>query len=108
MQETLVLDGTVRENILWGRPDATEQELVAAATAADAHAFITALPDGYDTRVGQRGRLLSGGQRQRLAIARAMIRDAPLLLLDEPIPGIDAASSQRILEPLRRLMHGRT
>jgi ATP-binding cassette subfamily B protein/subfamily B ATP-binding cassette protein MsbA len=108
MQETLVLDGTVRENILFGRPEAGEEEIVAAAIAADAHEFITALPQGYDTRVGQRGRLLSGGQRQRLAIARAMVRDAPVLLLDEPTTGLDAASSQRILAPLRRLMAGRT
>jgi ATP-binding cassette, subfamily B, bacterial len=108
LQETLVFDGTVRENILWGKPDATEAELVAAATAADAHAFITALPEGYQTRIGQRGRLLSGGQRQRLALARAMIRDAPVLLLDEPTTGLDAASTQRILAPMRRLMTGRT
>ncbi|WP_433558456.1 ABC transporter ATP-binding protein [Pseudonocardia xinjiangensis] len=108
LQETLVFDGTIRDNILWGRPGATEDELVRAATAADAHSFITQLPDGYDTRVGQRGRLLSGGQRQRVAIARAMIRDAPVLLLDEPTTGLDAESTQRILAPLRRLMAGRT
>ncbi|NMH77893.1 ABC transporter ATP-binding protein [Pseudonocardia xinjiangensis] len=108
LQETLVFDGTIRDNILWGRPGATEDELVRAAAAADAHSFITQLPDGYDTRVGQRGRLLSGGQRQRVAIARAMIRDAPVLLLDEPTTGLDAESTQRILAPLRRLMAGRT
>jgi ATP-binding cassette subfamily B protein len=108
LQETLVFDGTVRDNILWGKPDATEAEVVAAAIAADAHEFISGLPDGYDTRIGQRGRLLSGGQRQRLAIARAMIRDAPVLLLDEPTTGLDAASAQRILAPMRRLMSGRT
>jgi ABC-type multidrug transport system fused ATPase/permease subunit len=108
LQETLVFDGTIRDNILWGKPDATEAELVAAATAADAHDFITALPEGYQTRIGQRGRLLSGGQRQRLALARAMIRDAPVLLLDEPTTGLDAASSQRVLAPMRRLMAGRT
>jgi ATP-binding cassette, subfamily B, bacterial len=108
LQETLVFDGTIRDNILWGKPDATGAEVVAAATAADAHEFISALPDGYDTRIGQRGRLLSGGQRQRLAIARAMIRDAPVLLLDEPTTGLDAASTQRILAPMRRLMTGRT
>lgn len=108
LQETLVFDGTIRDNILWGKPHATEAEVVAAAIAADAHEFITALPKGYDTRVGQRGRLLSGGQRQRLALARAMIRDAPVLLLDEPTTGLDADSSQRILAPMRRLMSGRT
>jgi ATP-binding cassette subfamily B protein len=108
LQETLVLHGTVRENILYGRPDASEREVVAAACAADAHDFVTALPEGYDTVVGQRGRLLSGGQRQRLAIARAMIRDAPVLLLDEPTTGLDAESGRRVMEPLRRLMAGRT
>ncbi|MER5184134.1 ABC transporter ATP-binding protein [Streptomyces sp. NPDC002896] len=108
LQETLVFHGTVRENIAYGRPDATEADIVAAARAADAHGFIQLLPDGYDTVVGQRGRTLSGGQRQRLAIARAMIRDAPVLLLDEPTTGLDAQSGRRIMEPLRRLMAGRT
>jgi ABC-type multidrug transport system fused ATPase/permease subunit len=104
----LVFDGTVRDNILWGKPHATERELVAAATAADAHDFITALPEGYQTRIGQRGRMLSGGQRQRLSIARAMIRNAPVLLLDEATTGLDAASAERIMAPMRRLMTGRT
>ncbi len=108
LQETLVFDGTIRENIRWGKPDADVREIVRAAVAADADEFISALPDGYDTRVGQRGRMLSGGQLQRLAIARAMIRDAPVLLLDEPTTGLDAASTQRIMDPLRRLMSGRT
>ncbi|MFE9093952.1 ABC transporter ATP-binding protein [Streptomyces sp. NPDC007264] len=108
LQETLVLHGTVRENILYGRPDASEDEMIAAARAADAHDFVTRLSDGYDTVVGQRGRLLSGGQRQRLAIARAMIRDAPVLVLDEPTTGLDAESGRRVMEPLRRLMNGRT
>lgn len=108
MQEALVLDGTVRENIAYGRADADEEDVVAAAVAADAHEFVMQLPDGYATRVGQRGRLLSGGQRQRLAIARAMVRDAPLLILDEPTTGLDPESSDRILEPLRRLMADRS
>jgi ATP-binding cassette subfamily B protein len=108
LQETLLLDGTIAENILAGRPDATPAELVDAARAADADEFISALPDGYDTRVGQRGRLLSGGQRQRIAIARAMIRDAPILLMDEPTTSLDAEASRRVLAPLRRLMSGRT
>ncbi|MBJ7000073.1 ABC transporter ATP-binding protein [Streptomyces griseofuscus] len=108
LQETLVFHGTVRENIAYGRPEASEAEIVAAARAADAHEFIERLPDGYDTLVGQRGRTLSGGQCQRLAIARAMVRDAPVLLLDEPTTGIDASSGRRIMEPLRRLMAGRT
>ena len=108
LQETLVFDGTVRENIAYGKPDATEEEIIRAAKAADAHDFILALPEGYDTAVGQKGRLLSGGQRQRVAIARAMVRDAPVLILDEPTTGLDAGSGQRIMEPLRRLMKGRT
>jgi ATP-binding cassette subfamily B protein len=108
LQETLVFDGSVRDNIAFGRPGAGEEEIVAAARAADAHEFILALEDGYDTRLGERGRRLSGGQRQRIAIARAMVRDAPVLVLDEPTTGLDTESGQRIMEPLRRLMAGRT
>ncbi|HEY7350831.1 MAG TPA: ABC transporter ATP-binding protein [Ktedonobacterales bacterium] len=108
LQETLVFDGTIRENIAYGRPGATDEEIVSAAQAADAHEFITALPDGYNTIVGQKGRRLSGGQRQRIAIARALIRNAPILLLDEPTTGLDVESGQHILELLRRLMSGRT
>ncbi|KOV65772.1 ABC transporter ATP-binding protein [Streptomyces sp. MMG1121] len=108
LQETLVFHGTVRENIAYGRPGASEADIVAAARAADAHAFIERLPEGYDTLVGQHGRTLSGGQCQRLAIARAMIRDAPVLLLDEPTTGLDVRSGRRIMDPLRRLMAGRT
>jgi ATP-binding cassette, subfamily B, bacterial len=108
LQETLIFDGTVRQNIAYGRPGAGDAAIRAAARSADADAFIRRLPEGYDTRVGQRGRLLSGGQRQRIAIARAMIRDAPVLVLDEPTSSLDAASADRIVEPLRRLMTGRT
>jgi ATP-binding cassette, subfamily B, bacterial len=107
LQETLVFEGTVAENIAYGRAGATAEYIVAAARAADAHDFVSALPDGYDTRIGERGRRLSGGQRQRIAIARAMVRDAPVLILDEPTTGLDAESSERVLEPLRRLMSGR-
>jgi ATP-binding cassette, subfamily B, bacterial len=108
LQETLVFEGTIRENIAYGRPQAGDLEIEWAARAADAHDFITTLPEGYDTLVGQKGRRLSGGQRQRIAIARAMIRDAPVLILDEPTAGLDAETSERILEPLRRLVSGRT
>jgi ABC-type multidrug transport system fused ATPase/permease subunit len=108
LQENLVFDGTIRDNIAYGRPTASDTDIQKAAQAADAHAFIAALPEGYATVLGQRGRLLSGGQRQRIAIARAMIRDAPVLILDEPTTGLDAESGRRIMEPLRRLMTGRT
>jgi ATP-binding cassette, subfamily B, bacterial len=108
LQEALVFDGTVYENIAYGKPDATREEVEKAAREADAHAFIRKLPHGYDTGVGQKGRLLSGGQRQRIAIARAMVRDAPVLVLDEPTTGLDAGSARRVMGPLRRLMAGRT
>jgi ATP-binding cassette, subfamily B, bacterial len=108
LQETLVFDGTIYENIAYGRRDATREQVESAAVAADAHDFIAALPDGYETEIGQKGRRLSGGQRQRIAIARAMVRDAPVLILDEPTTGVDAESGSRIMGPLRRLMGGRT
>jgi ABC-type multidrug transport system fused ATPase/permease subunit len=108
MQEAFIFDGSIRENILYGRPDASPDDVVRAAEAADAHGFITALPEGYDTLVGQKGRRLSGGQRQRIAIARAMIRDAPILVLDEPTTGLDVGSGERIMRPLDNLMSGRT
>jgi ATP-binding cassette, subfamily B, bacterial len=108
LQETLVFGGSVRENIAYGKPGASEQEIIAAAKAADAHKFIEALPEGYETLIGQKGRLLSEGQRQRVAIARAMIRDAPILVLDEPTTGLDAKSTETVMEPLGRLMEGRT
>jgi ATP-binding cassette, subfamily B, bacterial len=107
LQETLIFDGTIHANIAYGRHSTTEAEIVQAARDADAHAFIMALPDGYQTRIGQKGRRLSGGQRQRIAIARAMIRNAPILLLDEPTTGLDTESGWRILAPLRRLTSGR-
>lgn len=108
MQETLLLDASIRDNIAYGRPGATEAEILAAARAADIDGFVMSLPEKYDTRVGQRGRALSGGQRQRIAVARAMLRDAPVLVLDEPTTGLDEATARRILGPLRRLMAGRT
>jgi ABC-type multidrug transport system fused ATPase/permease subunit len=108
LQETLVFHGTVRDNIAYGKPGATDDEIEAAAMRADAHDYIRELPEGYETVIGQKGRRLSGGQRQRIAIARAMIRDAPVLLLDEPTTGLDAESGDRVLAPMRRLMSGRT
>ena len=107
-QEALFFDVPVREAIAYGRPGATEEEIVAVAKLAGAHEFIERLPQGYDTRVGQRGRSLSGGQRQRLAIARALLRDAPVLVLDEPTTGLDNENAAQILSSIRRLMAGKT
>lgn len=107
-QETLLFDATIAQNIALALPGATLAEVENAARAADAHDFITEFPDGYQTRVGQRGRLLSGGQRQRLALARALVREAPILVLDEPTTGLDAESTERFLAALRRVGHDRT
>lgn len=107
-QETALLDASVRDNIAFARPEASDEQVREAARAADAHEFIQALPHGYDTHLGQRARTLSGGQRQRLAIARALLRNTPVLLLDEPTTGLDSDSARRVLEPLRRLADGRT
>jgi ATP-binding cassette, subfamily B, bacterial len=108
LQDSPVLHGTVRENIAFARPGATDAEIRAAAEAAGAVGFIEALPDGYDTDLGERGRRLSGGQRQRVAIARALLADAPVLVLDEPATGLDAEARAALVEPLRRLMRDRT
>lgn len=108
LQETLVLHGTIRENIAYGRPAAGEAEIVAAACAAGAHGFVSALPDGYETVVGERGRSLSGGQRRRIALARALLRDAPVLVLDEPTAGLDTKSTAELADALPTLSAGRT
>ena len=107
-QEATLFGGTVRENILYGRLDATDEEMVAAAAAANAHDFISVLPDGYDTVVGDRGMRLSGGQRQRVAIARAILKDPPILLLDEATSSLDNESERLVQEALDRLKVGRT
>ncbi|MFI5767606.1 ABC transporter ATP-binding protein [Streptomyces sp. NPDC051658] len=107
-QDTLVLHDTIEKNIGCGSLDASHDDVVRAARAADAHEFIEVLPEGYDTVISTGTSRLSGGQLQRIAIARAMLRDAPVLLLDEPTTGLDRLAAERILEPLRRLARGRT
>jgi ATP-binding cassette subfamily B protein len=108
LQDVFLFHGTVRANILFGRLDATEDEMIAAAKVANAHNFISELPDGYDTLIGERGVKLSGGQKQRLAIARAVLKDAPILILDEATSSVDAETELLIQQALERLMVGRT
>ncbi|WP_193174960.1 ABC transporter transmembrane domain-containing protein [Oricola nitratireducens] len=107
-QDVTVFSGTVADNIAFARPGATRDAVIDAAKAAQAHVFIEALPDGYDTEVGERGLTLSGGQRQRIAIARAILRDAPILLLDEATSALDAESEKLVQKALEELMRGRT
>jgi ATP-binding cassette subfamily B protein/subfamily B ATP-binding cassette protein MsbA len=108
MQEPFLFPFTVAENIAFGRPDASREEIEAAARAANAHAFIEKLPKGYDTHLGQRGTTLSGGERQRLSIARALLKNAPILILDEPTSALDAETEQSVMQAIERLMRGRT
>jgi ATP-binding cassette subfamily B protein len=107
-QETTLFSGSIRENIAFGRPDAQEEEIVAAARAAEAHDFIMAFPEGYDTPVGERGVTLSGGQKQRIAIARALLLDPRILILDDATSSVDYETELRIQRALERLMEGRT
>lgn len=108
LQETLLFRAPIWQNIAYGRPEASRQEIIEAAKLACADEFIARMPEGYDTMVGERGVTLSGGQRQRIAIARAIIRRAPILILDEPSSGLDAASEELVFEALGRLMEGKT
>ena len=108
LQDVFLFHGTVRDNILFGRPHATEAEMIEAAQIANAHEFIERLPDGYDTLIGERGVKLSGGQKQRLAIARAVLKDAPILILDEATSSVDTETELLIQQALERLMAGRT
>jgi ATP-binding cassette subfamily B protein len=108
LQDAILFRAPVWQNIAYGRPEARRAEIVRAAELANADGFIREMPEGYDTMVGERGVSLSGGQRQRIAIARAVIRDAPILILDEPTSGLDAQSEQAIMEALERLMKGKT
>ncbi len=108
LQDVFLFYGTVRDNILFGRPEANEEEMMAAARVANAHDFIMALPEGYDTMIGERGIKLSGGQKQRISIARAVLKDAPILILDEATSSVDTETEMLIQEALERLMAGRT
>jgi len=107
-QETVLFSTSVAENIRFARPNATIDEVIAAATAAKAHDFITSLPNGYDTLVGERGMKLSGGERQRISLARAFLKDAPILILDEPTSSLDVHTESAILDTIQELMKGRT
>ncbi len=108
LQEAVLFSTTIRENIAYGRPAATEAQIEEAARLAAAHEFITALPDGYDTTVGERGKGLSGGERQRVSLARAFLCDAPVLILDEPTSALDAGTEGEVMDAVERLMEGRT
>jgi ATP-binding cassette subfamily B protein/subfamily B ATP-binding cassette protein MsbA len=108
LQDTLLFSTTIRENIAYGRPEATDAEIREAARRAQADEFISRLPDGYDSQVGERGGHLSVGQRQRIGIARAFLKDAPILLLDEPTSALDPKTEAAIMETIKDLMHGRT
>ena len=108
LQDTVLFRGTIFENIAFGRPGATKEEVIAAAKLANAHGFISAMPLGYDTPVGERGLTLSGGQRQRIGIARVMIRNSPILLLDEPTAALDSESEKLVIDALEKLMKGKT
>jgi ATP-binding cassette, subfamily B, bacterial len=108
LQEPVLFSATVAENIAYGRQDASVDKIVAAAEGANAHDFVEGLPDGYDTMVGERGMRLSGGERQRIALARAFLKDAPILVLDEPTSSVDVRTEALIMEAMERLMRGRT
>jgi ATP-binding cassette, subfamily B, bacterial len=107
-QDPAIFDTTISGNVRYGRPDATDEQVVDAVDTADLSDDVSKLPDGLETRAGQRGRRLSGGQRQKVAIARGLLRNTPIVILDEPTTGLDSASTTRIMEPLRRLIRGRT
>jgi ABC-type multidrug transport system fused ATPase/permease subunit len=108
LQDTVLFRGTVRSNIAYGRPGASEREIFEAAKLANAHDFILRMPQGYDTQVGERGLTLSGGERQRIGIARTIIRNSPILILDEPTASLDSESEKIVIEALERAMKGRT
>ena len=108
LQEPFLFNGTIAENIAYGKPDASFEEIIAAAKAANAHSFVLGKPDGYDTMVGERGAKLSGGERQRVSIARAILHDPRILILDEATSSVDVETEKQIQEAIGRLIKGRT
>jgi ATP-binding cassette subfamily B protein len=108
LQEPVLFATSIAENIAYGKPDASDDEIVAAAKAAASHDFILHLPEGYETQVGERGSRLSGGERQRISLARAFLRNSPILILDEPTSSVDIHTEAAIMEATERLMSGRT
>jgi len=108
LQQPILFGTTVRENIMYEKPDASDDEIVAAARAADVHDFIASLPDGYDTEIAEGGASLSGGQRQKIAIARAVIKNPPILILDEPTASLDARAEFEVFQRFKELSHGKT
>jgi ATP-binding cassette, subfamily B, bacterial len=108
LQDVFLFHGTVRDNILFGNPKASEPEIIEAAQVSNAYEFIKALPEGFDTIIGERGVKLSGGQRQRISIARAVLKDTPILILDEATSSVDTETELLIQQALERLMKGRT
>jgi ATP-binding cassette subfamily B protein len=108
LQEAILFSASIKDNIGYAKPGATQEEIEAAAKAAYAHEFITRLPQGYDTQVGERGMMLSGGERQRVSLARAFLRNAPILILDEPTSAIDVNTEALIMQATEELMRGRT
>ena len=108
LQETVLFHAPILQNIAYGKPEATREEILRAAKLANADEFIEKMPEGYDTMVGERGVTLSGGQRQRIAIARAVIRNSPILIMDEPSSGLDAQSEKLVFDALDKLMVGKT
>jgi len=108
LQDTVLFQGTIYDNIAFGNPDATKEQVLAAAKMANADEFISRMPAGYETQVGERGATLSGGQRQRIGIARVMVRNSPILLLDEPTAALDSESERLVIDALEKLMRGKT